>query len=57
MMQKAGVGRFDALYSAIDIIRRGGTISLIGMYGGMADPLQMLTLFDKQIHLRMVRRT
>ncbi len=34
-------------------MRRGGTISLIGVYGGAADPLPMLTLFDKQIQLRM----
>lgn len=52
MMQKAGVDRLAALYSAIDIVRRGGTISLIGVYGGMADPLPMLTLFDKQITVR-----
>ncbi|MBB3750799.1 threonine dehydrogenase-like Zn-dependent dehydrogenase [Mycolicibacterium sp. BK634] len=53
VMQKVGLDRLDALYSAIDIVRRGGTISLIGVYGGMADPLPMLTLFDKQIQLRM----
>ena len=53
MMRKAGVDRLGALYSAIDIVRRGGTISLIGVYGGMADPLPMLTLFDKQIQIRM----
>jgi threonine dehydrogenase-like Zn-dependent dehydrogenase len=53
MMQKAGVDRLAALYSAIDVVRRGGTISLIGVYGGMADPMPMLTLFDKQIQLRM----
>lgn len=53
MMEKVGVDRLDAFYSAIDIVRRGGTISLIGVYGGMADPLPMLTLFDKQIQLRM----
>ncbi|MCZ0732143.1 zinc-dependent alcohol dehydrogenase [Mycolicibacterium iranicum] len=53
IMQKAGVDRLDALYSAIDCVRRGGTLSLIGVYGGMADPLPMLTLFDKQIQLRM----
>ena len=35
------------------MVRRGGTISLIGVYGGMADPLPMMTLFDKQIQLRM----
>ncbi|MFC9553220.1 zinc-dependent alcohol dehydrogenase [Rhodococcus sp. NPDC056960] len=53
LMSTVGVDRLHALYSAIDIVRRGGTISLIGVYGGMADPLPMLTLFDKQIQLRM----
>jgi threonine dehydrogenase-like Zn-dependent dehydrogenase len=53
MMQKAGVDRLNAIYAAIDIVRRGGTISLSGVYGGMADPIPMLTLFDKQIQLRM----
>ncbi|MEU4603559.1 zinc-dependent alcohol dehydrogenase [Kribbella sp. NPDC023972] len=53
LMQTVGVDRLAALYLAIDIVRRGGTISLIGVYGGMADPLPMLTLFDKQIQLRM----
>jgi len=53
MMQNAGVDRLDALYTAIDCVRRGGTLSLIGVYGGMADPMPMLTLFDKQIQLRM----
>src|SRR5215203_3661149 len=52
-LNKGGVDRLSALYSAIDTVRRGGTISLIGLYGGMADPLPMLTLFDKQIQLRM----
>jgi threonine dehydrogenase-like Zn-dependent dehydrogenase len=53
LMQKAGVDRLDALYTAIDAVRRGGTISIIGVYGGAADPLPLLTLFDKQIQLRM----
>jgi threonine dehydrogenase-like Zn-dependent dehydrogenase len=53
LMQNAGVDRLSALHHAIDIVRRGGTISVIGVYGGMADPLPMLTLFDKQIALRM----
>jgi threonine dehydrogenase-like Zn-dependent dehydrogenase len=53
LMETAGVDRLNALYSAIDIVRRGGTISLSGVYGGAADPIPMLTLFDKQIQLRM----
>ncbi len=52
-LEKGGIDRLDALYSAIDIVRRGGTISLIGVYGGMADPMPMLTLFDKQVQMRM----
>lgn len=53
MMQRVGVDRLNALYSAIDIVRRGGTISVAGVYGGATDPLPMMTLFDKQIQLRM----
>jgi len=53
LMQEAGVDRLAALYSAIDIVRRGGTISISGVYGGAADPMPMLQIFDKQIQLRM----
>jgi threonine dehydrogenase-like Zn-dependent dehydrogenase len=53
VMERAGVDRLHALHLAIDIVRRGGTISISGVYGGMADPLPMLTLFDKQIQVRM----
>jgi threonine dehydrogenase-like Zn-dependent dehydrogenase len=53
VMKKMGVDRLTALHLAIDIVRRGGTISLIGVYGGQADPIPMLTLFDKQIQRRM----
>jgi hypothetical protein len=53
LQEVAGVDRLNALHSAIDIVRRGGTISLTGVYGGTADPMPMLTLFDKQIQLRM----
>jgi threonine dehydrogenase-like Zn-dependent dehydrogenase len=53
LMKTAGVDRLSALHLAIELVRRGGTISVSGVYGGMADPLPMLTLFDKQIQLRM----
>ncbi len=53
LMKRAGVDRLSALHLAIELVRRGGTISLIGVYGGMTDPLPMMTLFDKQIQLRM----
>ena len=52
MMENVGVSKLAALYSAIEIVRRGGTISLSGVYGGAADPLPTLQLFDKQIQIR-----
>jgi threonine dehydrogenase-like Zn-dependent dehydrogenase len=53
VMQRFGVDRLSALHLAIDLVRRGGTISLSGVYGGMADPMPLMTMFDKQIQLRM----
>lgn len=52
-MKAAGLDRLGALYAAIDLVRRGGTISISGVYGGAADPMPLLTMFDKQIQLRM----
>jgi threonine dehydrogenase-like Zn-dependent dehydrogenase len=53
LVEKAGVDRLAVLNLAIDTVRRGGTISLSGVYGGQLDPLPMMDLFDKQITLRM----
>ena len=53
LMQKAGVDRLASFLAAIDLVRRGGTISVSGVYGGASDPLPMLRIFDKQIQLRM----
>ena len=53
LMETAGIDRLAALHAAIGLVRRGGTISVIGVYGGKADPMPMQTLFDKQIQLRM----
>jgi threonine dehydrogenase-like Zn-dependent dehydrogenase len=53
MTEKAGIDRLSVLHASIDTVRRGGTISLSGVYGGMIDPMPMMDLFDKQIQLRM----
>ena len=53
MIERAGVDRLSALLDCIDSVRRGGTISISGVYGGAVDPLPMMQLFDKQIQLRM----
>jgi threonine dehydrogenase-like Zn-dependent dehydrogenase len=52
-MRKAGVDRLTVLWQSIDTVARGGTVSLSGVYGGMADPLPMLQMFDKGIQLKM----
>jgi threonine dehydrogenase-like Zn-dependent dehydrogenase len=53
MMEKTGVDRLASLLACIDVVRRGGTISISGVYGGMTDPLPMLQMFDKQLTIRM----
>ncbi|MEU8461735.1 alcohol dehydrogenase catalytic domain-containing protein [Streptomyces sp. NPDC029003] len=53
LMKRAGVDRLSALHTAIELVRRGGTVSVSGVYGGAADPMPLLTMFDKQIQLRM----
>ena len=51
-MRKAGVDRLAALHFAIDLVRRGGTVSVSGVYAGNADPMPMMTIFDKQLMMR-----
>jgi threonine dehydrogenase-like Zn-dependent dehydrogenase len=53
VMQVVGVDRLAALNTAIEAVRRGGTISLSGVYGGATDPMPLMRMFDKQIQLRM----
>jgi threonine dehydrogenase-like Zn-dependent dehydrogenase len=53
LMETGGVDRLAALNLAFELVRRGGTVSLSGVYGGTADPLPMLNIFDKQIQIRM----
>ena len=53
IMKNAGLDRMAALYTAFDAVRRGGTVSISGVYGGAADPIPMMQLFDKQLQLRM----
>jgi len=53
LMETAGVDRLAALHTALDLVRRGGTVSLSGVYGGAASPMPLLSMFDKQIQLRM----
>ncbi|MFL5960209.1 MAG: alcohol dehydrogenase catalytic domain-containing protein [Gaiellaceae bacterium] len=53
LMETVSIDRLHALYLAIELVRRGGTISISGVYGGAADPLPLRVLFDKQVQIRM----
>jgi threonine dehydrogenase-like Zn-dependent dehydrogenase len=53
LIERAAIDRLTALYACIDSVRRGGTISISGVYGGALDPMPMMRLFDKQVQLRM----
>ena len=53
MTEKLGIDRLNALHTAIELVQRGGTISLSGVYGGAVSPMPLIQMFDKQIKLRM----
>jgi threonine dehydrogenase-like Zn-dependent dehydrogenase len=50
---KVALDRLDALYAAIKGARRGGTVSISGVYGGEIDPLPMMEMFDRGLQVRM----
>ena len=53
VIETAGIDRLSALHAAIEIVRRGGTVSLSGVYGGAISPMPLIQMFDKQINMRM----
>lgn len=53
LMLKAGIDRLAALNSAFDAARRGGTVSISGVYGGATDPMPLFSMFDKQVTVKM----
>jgi threonine dehydrogenase-like Zn-dependent dehydrogenase len=53
MIERLGVDRMSALLGCFEGVRRGGTVSISGVYGGAIDPIPMMQLFDKGLQLRM----
>ncbi len=51
--ERFAVDRLSVLNDAITAVRRGGTVSISGVYTGAIDPMPMMTMFDKGIQLRM----
>jgi threonine dehydrogenase-like Zn-dependent dehydrogenase len=52
-MNAAGIDRLAAIQASLDVVRRGGTVSLSGVYAGESDPMPLKSMFDRQISLRM----
>ncbi|HYY17453.1 MAG TPA: zinc-dependent alcohol dehydrogenase [Streptosporangiaceae bacterium] len=53
LTDKAALDRLDALHTAVKAVRRGGTVSVSGVYGGEVDPMPMMEMFDRGVQLRM----
>ena len=53
LTETVGTDRLSVLHAAVAMVRRGGCISLSGVYGGALDPMPMMDMFDKGIELRM----
>jgi threonine dehydrogenase-like Zn-dependent dehydrogenase len=53
VLRTTGVDRLAALHLALDVVRRGGTVSVAGVYSGAMDPMPLMEMFDKQVQLRM----
>jgi threonine dehydrogenase-like Zn-dependent dehydrogenase len=53
LTERFGIDRLEVLTTSIEVVRRGGTLSVIGVYGGAIDPLPMMDLFHKGLQVRM----
>lgn len=51
--QVFGIDRLNTLINSVYGVRRGGTVSLSGVYGGAVGPLPIVDIFDRNITLRV----
>ncbi len=51
-METVGIDRLAGLRTALATARRGGTVCVVGVYGGAADPIDLMSVFDRQLTLR-----
>jgi threonine dehydrogenase-like Zn-dependent dehydrogenase len=52
LSDKFAIDRLAALRASIKSARRGGTVSVSGVYGGEIDPLPMMEIFDRGLTMR-----
>jgi threonine dehydrogenase-like Zn-dependent dehydrogenase len=51
--ERFGIDRLRVLMDSLKTVRRGGTVSISGVYGGAMAPMPLMDMFDKGIQLRM----
>lgn len=54
-MERAGIDRLGALLTAIDVVRRGGTLSISGMYGGAVDQVALAAVVVVEVERRRLQ--
>src|SRR4029077_19268966 len=52
LTDKFAIDRLPAPRAAIKSARRGGTVSVSGVYGGEVDPMPMMEIFDRGLTMR-----
>jgi threonine dehydrogenase-like Zn-dependent dehydrogenase len=53
LIDRMAIDRLDALHTALKAVRRAGTVSVSGVYGGEMDAMPMMEMFDRGITMRM----
>ena len=53
LVDRVAVDRLEALHTALKAVRRCGTVSVCGVYGGEVDPMPMMEMFDRGVTIRM----
>ncbi len=53
LADRFALDRLDALHTAMKAARRGGTVSISGVYGGEMDPMPLMEMFDRGLQVRM----
>jgi len=53
VIDKLAIDRMAALHTAMKACRRGGTVSISGVYGGEIEPMPMMEMFDRGLQIRM----
>ena len=53
LTDRLAIDRLAALKDTIKSVRRGGTVSVSGVYGGEVDPMPLMEMFDRGITMRL----